>query len=371
MKSFVLHGKSLHYQNVLEENIDLDNKSAFEIETITFINKWLSGQENFPLKTSGSTGKPKTIIFTKDQIKKSALRTIETFDLNPGQTVLSCLDTAIVAGMMMLVRAIEGNLNLIIESPEANPIANINEEMQIDFCAITPYQAETILKETPSKLTQIKTILIGGAAINPALEKHFQNCQSKIYHSYAMTETLTHIAVRQVNSKGKSDIYHSLEGVSFAQDSRECLVIHDQVLQIDTLVTNDIVELLDKKSFRWIGRYDNVINSGGIKIHIEEVEKEIHKILGDLKINSSFCLISMPDRKLTNKTVLLIEESNNKIDINGILKDLKRNLPKYHEPKMIVQVPELILTKSGKIDRKKNRDLYFQENKTSKNNETN
>ena len=371
MKSFVLHGKSLHYQNVLEDNIDLDNKSTFEIETITFIKKWLSSQEYFSLNTSGSTGKPKTIIFTKDQIKKSALRTIETFNLKPGQTVLSCLDTALVAGMMMMVRAIEGNLNLIIESPAGNPAANINEKMHIDFCAITPYQAETIFNETPSKLAQIKTILIGGAAINPALEKRLQNCQSKIYHSYAMTETLTHIAVRQVNSMGKSDIFHSLEGVSFAQDSRGCLVIHDQVLQIDTLITNDIVELLDKTSFRWIGRYDNVINSGGVKIHIEEVENEIHKILGDLKINSSFCLLSVPDRKFTNKTVLLIEESNNKIDINGILEDLKRKLPQYHEPKILMQVPELILTKSGKIDRKKNMNLYLREDKTSKSNETN
>ncbi len=107
-----------------------------------------------------------------------------------------------------------------------------------------------------------------------------------------------------------------------------------------------------------------MINSGGIKIHIEEIEKEIHKILSDLKINGSFCLFSIPDRKLTNKTVLLIEESSNKIDINGILKDLKRKLPQYHEPKILMQVPELILTKSGKIDRKKNMDLYLREDKT-------
>jgi len=361
LKSFILHGNSFLYQDVLEENIDLSDKSEFEIETFSIINKWLSAQKNFLLKTSGSTGKPKIINFSKEKIKKSALRTIKTFHLNPGQTVLNCLNTAHVAGLLMLVRAIEGNLNLIIESPAANPLVNIDEGRYIDFCAMTPYQAETILNDTPSKFANINTILIGGAALNPSLERRFHNVQSNIYQSYSMTETLTHVAIRKVNGIKKSNIYHALQGVSFSQDSRGCLIIYDQTLEIDALITNDMVHLVDNTSFKWIGRYDNVINTGGIKIHIEGVEEEIYEILGDLGLQRSFCLLSIPDQKLTNKLVLLIEESDIKIDTNFLLLELKRKLPKYHEPKTLIKVPELILTKSGKIDRKRNTEKYLHE----------
>ncbi|MCK5470798.1 MAG: O-succinylbenzoic acid--CoA ligase, partial [Cyclobacteriaceae bacterium] len=183
--------------------------------------------------------------------------------------------------------------------------------------------------------------------------------KAKVFQSYAMTETLTHVALRKVNGKEKSDIYHALQGVSFSQDTRECLIIHDRILGIEHLITNDVVELVGKKSFRWIGRYDNVINSGGIKIHIEGVENEIHGIFDDMQIQNTFCLLSIPDRKFTNKMILLIEQNESLINEDIILATLKRKLPKYHDPKSVKQVSELILTKSGKIDRKRNTELYL------------
>lgn len=359
LESFILNGKSFRYLDALEGNIDPDGKSDFEVETITFIKNWLSGQERFQIKTSGSTGNPKIINITKEQIQKSALRTIVTFNLKPGQAILACLNTTFIAGMMMLARAIEGNLKLIIESPRANPFAHIEYGKSIHFCALTPYQAETILEDTPAKLDQIKTILIGGTALNPILEERFQNIKAKVFQSYAMTETLTHVALRKVNGKEKSDIYHALQGVSFSQDTRKCLIIHDRILGIEHLITNDVVELVGKKSFRWIGRYDNVINSGGIKIHIEGVENEIHGIFDDMQIQNTFCLLSIPDRKFTNKMILLIEQNESLINEDIILATLKRKLPKYHDPKSVKQVSELILTKSGKIDRKRNTELYL------------
>ena len=358
-KSFILNGKSFLYRDVLKGIIDLDGKPEFEIETLTFIKTWLSGQTNFQVKTSGSTGTPKIITVTKEQMQKSAFRTNTTFKLKPEQTILACLNTAFVAGIMMLVRAIEGNLKLIIESPKANPLVHIEHGKTIHFCALTPYQAETMLDENPAKLSQINTILIGGAALSSTLEKRLQHIDTNVFHSYAMTETLTHVAVRKVNGMEKSDIYHALEDVSFSQDERRCLIIHDRILGIDSLITNDIVELIDEKSFRWIGRIDNVINSGGIKIQIEEVENEIREILRSIGINQAFCLISIPNDRLTNKMILLIEQNENKINERNILLELKSKLPKYHSPKELKQVPELILTKSGKIDRSKNLELYL------------
>lgn len=359
MESFILNRKSFLFQDVLEEKINLGDKSDFELETLAFIRHWLSGQMNFQFQTSGSTGKPKKINFAKNQLRKSALRSIDTFKLKSGETSLTCLNTAFVAGIMMLVRALEGQLKLIIETPCANPLVHIDDGTTIDFCALTPYQVKTVLDETPLKLIQIKTLLIGGAELDPLVENQLQKIKTKVYHSYAMTETLTHVALRKVNGKEKSDIYHALQGVSFSQDDRFCLIIQDQVLEIDHLITNDIVELIDKKSFRWIGRYDNVVNSGGIKIQVEKVEEKIRIIFDDLGIDNSFCLLSVPDKKLNNKLILLIEQKEKLLDEKNMLLTLKNSLPVYHNPKAIMQVAELYFTKSGKIDRKRNSEIYL------------
>ncbi len=347
------------FQDVLEEKINLNDKSEFELETLAFIRQWLSGQMNFQFQTSGSTGKPKKIKFTKSQLQKSAHRSIAEFHLRSGETSLACLNTAFVAGIMMLVRALEGQLKLIIETPSANPLAHIDNGLPIDFCALTPYQVKAILDETPLELTKIKTLLIGGAELNPSLENQLQKVKTKVYHSYAMTETLTHVALRKVNGKTKSDIYHALQGVSFSQDNRSCLIIQDQVLGIDHLITNDIVNLIDNKSFKWIGRYDNVVNSGGIKIQVEKLEEKIRIILDDLGIDNFTCLLSIPDKKLNNKLILLIEQSDLHIQEKKILVALKNSLPLYHNPKAIMQVAELYFTKSGKMDRKRNSEIYL------------
>lgn len=359
LESFILNGKSFLYRDILEGNIDPDDKSEFEHGALTFINSWLSGKTNFQLKTSGSTGRPKLISRTKEQMQKSALRTIATFNLKAGQTTLVCLNTNLVAGMMMLVRAIEGKLNLIIESPKVNPLVTIKDGKIIHFCAMTPNQVETVLDETPVKLAQIKTLLIGGAALSPTLAKRLQHVDTSVFHSYAMTETLTHVGLRKVNGLEKSDNYYAMEGVSFSQDKRKCLIIHDRVLEIDQLITNDIVDLIDEKSFRWIGRTDHVINTGGIKIQIEKVEIDIKRILHTIGIDFPFCLLSIPDKKLINKMILLIEHNEKRLNESNILMELKSKLPKYHDPKALKQIPELILTKSGKIDRNRNAKLYL------------
>ena len=171
-----------------------------------------------------------------------------------------------VAGMMMLVRALEGQLDLVIESPKANPLKDISEDAKFEFCALTPYQAETVLHQSPQKFDQFKMVLIGGAAINPKLDSQLQELNCQVFHSYSMTETLTHVALRRINGPKKGKVYQALNGVSFSRDARGCLIVDDEILEIEGLITNDLVDLRDPKSFVWIGRIDNVINTGGIKL---------------------------------------------------------------------------------------------------------
>jgi len=362
LTSFILNDSKIDLHQLLNDELELHSYSDFEHHTLTIIKNWFSDQKYFSLKTSGSTGNPKTLHFTREQLTKSAKRTLKTFNLKVGDKVLACLNPKYVAGMMMLIRALEGNLSLIILSPSSNPLVDFTSNQNMDFASFSPNQIDHILRESPDKLALIKTILIGGAGLHTELEKMLISINSEIYHSYAMTETLTHTALRKISGDEKTDIYHALEGVTFEIDKRSCLIIHDELLGVKRLITNDNVELINDRSFILKGRYDNVINTGGIKIQIEEVEQNIRSVFMDMKIENPFCLIAQPDLSLTNMMVMLMENNPKQIGNHILINKIKEKLPKYHAPKKIILVPKIYLTATGKIDRNKNQEMYIYKN---------
>lgn len=363
MNTFNLNGKSINIHQLKIDDVNRSLHTDFEIDTLLFIKDWLSEKTAFLLQTSGSTGKPKTITFSRKQIQLSAQRTLKFFNLKDGDGILICLNPKFVAGMMMIVRAFEGDLKLNILTPSSNPLARLHDDKKINFVALTPHQMEHAINNSREKLDNIKTVLIGGAGLHQELERQLQKISPEVFHSYAMTETLSHVALRKVNGTNKSAYFHALDGVSFSLDNRSCLVIHDKILGIEELATNDVTKLIDEKTFRWKGRFDNVINSGGVKIQVEKVEDEIKKVLEDLKLDHEICVIAQPDIKLTNKLILLLKTSHDEFSIGNLLNVLKQKLPKYHAPKQIVLVPEIIHTKSEKIDRISNTEMYLRNNK--------
>lgn len=359
MKSFILNGKQIQVKSVLEDALQLKDFSSFEIDALNVIRDWLTGKEKFSISTSGSTGKSKDITFHRKQIELSAMRTIKAFSLWPGDTMLACLHPKHVAGFMMLVRAMVGDLNLIIQTPSSNPLSNIDLGQRIDFLALTPYQVENAWKNSADKFDQISKVLIGGAGLDHELEEVLQQTKAQIFHSYAMTETLTHVALRQVNGKGRASFFRALEGVSFSIDDRSCLVVDDKLLGIRNLITKDIVDLKSSGTMIWKGRADNVINSGGIKINIDELEVSLKKVFSQRGIENQYCLVGKPDKILGERMILLVEGKMRVLSNENLLLLLRDTLPKYHSPKMIVSVPEIIKTTNGKIDRIKNAEVYF------------
>jgi O-succinylbenzoic acid--CoA ligase len=351
LNSLSLNGKTIKFEQILNEEIQQSNLSDLELYSLNFIRDWLTKKAEFVIKTSGSTGMPKTLVFKRDQLKISAHRTLRTFGLKKGDRVLVCLNPYFVAGKLMLVRSLEGKLKMEIVTPSSNPLRKIEIKEQVDFAAFFPNQLEKILEESPQKLNRIKTILVGGAAIHPRLEGELQEVKSQIFHSYATTETLSHQAIRHVNGIDRSETFHAVEGVSFATDER--------LLGLKNLVTNDIVDLGGRRIIKKRGRIDNMVNSGGIKIQLEETEDLIRQVLTHNEIKNKFCLLSKPDRALTERLVLIIEMSKDQMQKSHLLDLLNKHLPKYHTPKEIIFVAKLYITETGKVDRIKNTEEYL------------
>lgn len=301
-----------------------------------FLMDWLDPKKDIVLKTSGSTGTPKKIRFLKQALVNSALATGNHFGIQVGDRALHCLSSDFIAGKMMLIRAMILGLELDVVPPNGNVLLGNNT--LYDFVAMVPLQAAN----TMSQMDQIKTLLIGGAAPSSALLDKLKSKKTNSFVTYGMTETLTHIASRSI--KSNEELYNILPGVKISQDSRQCLSVLVPYITSNTIVTNDLVEVESDSSFKLLGRIDNVINSGGVKIIPESVEQKINTL-----IDCPFFIAGIEDEKLGQKVVMLLERKEK----NDLLSTLasEKILSSYEFPKDIFYLDTFVYTDNGKIKR--------------------
>jgi len=313
-----------------------------------FIDAWNSSDDFFTLKTSGSTGAPKSIRVSRKSMIHSAELTAAALHLKKGDIALACMPLSFVAGKMMLVRALVLGLDLVVVKPSADPLQALPPAIPVDFAAMTPMQVAATLAQPSSaqKLHFIKKLIIGGAPVSQSLENELQLFAGAAFETYGMTETLTHIALRRINGAERSVFFHALPGINLSSDGRGCLHIHAPHLDKPDLQTNDMVGLMDAKRFRWLGRADNIINSGGIKLFPEQLEKKLEGF-----ISARYIITGLPDERLGQKSVLVIEAvaSDGFENIGAIVQNI---LVGYEKPREILFLKKFPETESGKISRK-------------------
>jgi len=338
---FKWNGESIEYNDLGEISYSLIKEGEpYQRAMGEFLLDWIDKKDFIPVKTSGSTGAPKEIFLKKEHMVKSAKITGSYFDLWPGQTALLCLPGDYIAGKMMFVRSMVLGLDLDWVPPSSTPLKNLNSCYH--FCAMVPIQLENSLDE----INHIKTLIVGGAPVSADLKAKVQDKTTDIFETYGMTETITHVAVKKINN-GAKDCFETLPNISIEKDKRNCLVINAPDLNNQQLTTNDIVELVSDKEFKWLGRYDNVINSGGIKLLPEQIERKLNSVL-----DNRFFVTGVPDARLGQKLILLIEGKQGENDLSEKIKTLK-TIEKHEVPKDILFVEKFIETVNGKVSRQK------------------
>ncbi len=316
--------------------LDLPNNHLGEV--LAFLKEWFSSSKDVVVQTSGSTGTPKKIAIPKQSFVESAKNTCEYFSLQPETNALLCIPVKYIGGKMMVIRAMVGGYNLWVDDPSSSPLKN--NSRHIDFLAITPMQAANCLNDSPQELEQIKHILIGGGVVNSSFVNQIQSFSTQFYSTYGMTETVSHIALKKLNGPEKSTLFETLPTYSIDVNDDNCLVIYCPTLFSQPIETNDIVRL-SQGGFEWLGRKDNVINSGGIKVSPERIEEQIAKLFP----STLFYITSQQDEQLGEK-VLLVSQEKMEIDWEKIA------IEKYEIPKEQL-VRKIELTPTGKIKREK------------------
>ena len=378
-------------------------KTTDSIMTIEeFMAEWRSESPYIKVHTSGSTGTPKALLAEKRRMQASARITCQFLGLKAGDTALLCLPLDYIAGKMMVVRALTCGLRLVSVPPSSHPLSMLHAQcfmlndqqttkdktfsikhyelsikhyaLSIDFAAMVPLQVWQSLQvdEERQRLEAIRHLIIGGGPIDDELASRLRTMPNAVWSTYGMTETLSHIALRRLSGPEATDWYTPFDGVAVDINAEGCLVIDAPAVHDGPLVTNDIAEIRSLPSerqadapvfanhgvqadysspnregpgvclFRILGRKDNVICSGGLKIQAEEVERLLQPHL-----SAPFCITRRRHPLLGQTVVLLTEDS----DTQRIGEVCRRMLPRHWQPRLIATVARLPLPATGKTAR--------------------
>ena len=309
-----------------------------------FIAKFQDLDAHIEVQTSGSTGIPKRMLVEKSRMLASARRTNDALGLKPQDVALVCLPVDYIAGKMMVVRALERNMRMEVVTPSSNPLKDFDERRlgAQTLLAITPHQLAEILADehAPQVIKRVSHIIIGGGALPERVEQMAKSLPGSVYATYGMTETLSHIALRRVNGAHPETHFSPLEGVALSQDTEGCLIISDSLTTDAPLVTNDLVELLPNGRFRVLGRRDNVVCSGGVKLQIEELERKLSEV-----IPFPFQLTYVTDERLGQALTMLYTGD---LTVEELRRLCTTSVTRYEVPKHFLRVSGLPTTDTGK-----------------------
>jgi O-succinylbenzoic acid--CoA ligase len=346
---FQLRYQTYHLSSTQSDLPDLEELPAFAQEAFAFCKDWLAGKDRFVQATSGSTGVPKLQEITRQQLESSARATGAFFGVDSEFKLLCCLNPAYIAGKMMLVRALVWDCEITLVEPNAAPLAS--QEEAFDLVAMVPLQVETILSSPSNleKLKAIQTVLIGGAPLSDSLHKALNKEGIVAWQTFGMTETVSHIALAPIGT-GEL-IYEALPGVEIGVSESQCLWIQSAMSGAEKIETNDSVELRSKTTFVWLGRADFMVNSGGIKLFPEQLEKKINPWMSERYPGVSYFFFGEEDDRLGQRLVLYVEGEASQFNLEALEEGLKKLLGKFEVPKKINLLPQFTYTETGKINR--------------------
>lgn len=264
--------------------------------------RWCAEEEpGLAVTTSGTTGTPKKIFHSRSATAFSVVQTAEALGLDEGCHAVLALPTTFVAGQAMLVRALVGQWRLTLVEPNAAP----SWSGACDFVAMTPHQTLGWLEHGSGSAT---TLLLGGGPVSPALLRNLLASPrvSTVWEGFGMSETLTHIALRQLGKvQDLAAPFVPLPEIHITADAHGCARIDAPGREVLGLTTSDLVDVSDNGSFLWLGRRDDVINSGGVLVHPMEVERAFHTLCPGWV--QDFLVYGRPDDTLGFEVVLRVQ----------------------------------------------------------------
>ncbi len=337
--------------------------------------------------TSGSTGVPKGALLPASALIASAEATKRRLGgrLRPGQEPppgqwLLALTATHIAGLQVLLRAIaEGTEPTVMDtgpSFTAERFVRAVDSMPTGprFTSLVPTQLLRVLTdpEATTALTTFDAVLVGGASTPQALLDDASQAGVRVVTTYGMSETcggcvydgvpLDGVVVSGSQSSEPEELVRpgrvSITGPVVARGYRDMprhpSFVHGPGDRYRTFVTEDLAIMAADGTWQMVGRVDDAIVTGGIKIDPGIVESVLVRVKGIREV----IVTGVPDPTWGEAVVAVVVAG---VDGPPSLDALRRAASYAHgaaaAPKHLVVVDELPVRGPGKPDRAAVREL--------------
>lgn len=350
-------------------------------------------QEAVLLFTSGSSGDPKGVVLSHRNLLANVNQFGSRIDLHANDKILGCLPLFHSFGctVTMWYPMIEGVTVVTYPSPlEVAKLAELIEEHSISLLLATPtFLRGYLRKATKKQFAPLKLVITGAEKLPKKVAEAFEERFDKpVLEGYGLTETspVTNVnlpdAARPPGSRGPVLPNHRFGSVGLFipgvavritdPDTNEPLPLHqsgmiwlrganifegylDQAEKTASVMKNGWFKTgdlgrVDEDGFLHIeGRLSRFSKIGGEMVPHETVEDLINRALGHGDDARHIAIVGVPDEAKGEALVLL--SSNPDIDLQALRAKLtEEGIPALWIPKKIVDVPEIPILASGKLD---------------------
>ena len=317
---------------------------------LALLREWDAATDPAPLvvATSGSTGRPKRVVLSRDAVRASALATQERLG-GPGQWVLG-LPPTYVAGVQVLYRSVvAGTAPVRHDGDWQETAARVHGR---GYVSLVPTQLVRLLRDDATgpaleALARFDAVLVGGGPLDPRVRAEAERRGLRVVQTYGMSETcggcvydgrpLDGVEVRvrdgEVQLRGPV-LFDGYED----EPERTAAALDDGWFR-----TDDLGELDADGRLRVLGRADDVLISGGVKVPARAVAT---MVAADAAVVEAE-VVGVPDAEW-GELVTAVVEARDPVTLAG-LRDLVE--PRAWAPRRLVVVAELPRLANGKPDR--------------------
>ena len=330
-------------------------------EVYALLSEWQAApQEPEPLviETSGSTGTPKHVVLSRRAMRASATATALRLG-GPGQWLLN-LPATYVAGVQVLFRSLLSGIDPVLLEEHAD-FAAATDAMTgwRRYVSLVPTQLTRMLASPRDveALRTFDTVLVGGAAVEPALRRAAAAEDVHVVATYGMSETcggcvydgvpLDGVAVK-VGGDGRVRIGGPV--LFDRYDGQPGLTA--EVMEDGWFLTSDLGRLDDEGRLQVLGRADDVVVSGGVKVPGPAVARRLRE---HPRIQAAE-VVGVPDAEWGRRVVAVVVSpsgtpARNVPPLDDLRNWVSQVYPREWAPRQLVRVAEIPLLPNGKVDR--------------------
>ena len=303
--------------------------------------------------TSGTGGAPKLVELGADAIAWSAEATSRSLDAGPGDRWLCCVPTHGVAGLAVVARAWRTGLPVEVHD-RFDPAAVAGAAGRATLVSLVPTQLRRLLA-AGDQAARFRRVLLGGGPVPAALAADAAARGVQVVRTYGLTETFG----------GMAHDGHPLAGAEVGSDPEGQLLVRGPMLfrryrgdpartaaalRDGWLHTGDLGRIAADGRLTVLGRRDDLIISGGVNVHPDEVEAVLATHPGVAEV----AVAGRADPEWGQRVTAFVvpEDPRNPPTLDDLRGYARERLAAAKVPRELTLVPSLPRTASGKLLRR-------------------